>query len=54
MSDKKTGKAQMLRIYLGEKDRWEGKPLYEAIVMKLRELDIAGATQTMSSWQNKA
>lgn len=34
----------MLRIYLGEKDQFEGKPLYEVIVMKLRKMDIAGVT----------
>jgi PII-like signaling protein len=33
-----------LRIYIGESDRWHGKPLFEAIVMKARELHIAGAT----------
>ncbi|HTY85583.1 MAG TPA: DUF190 domain-containing protein [Silvibacterium sp.] len=38
------GKAKMLRIHFGEDDRWNDKPLYEAIVMKCRELDIAGAT----------
>jgi uncharacterized protein len=38
------GKARMLRIHFGEDDRWQGKPLYEAIVVKCRELDIAGAT----------
>lgn len=38
------GKAQMLRIYFGEDDKWNGKPLYRAIVEKCRELDIAGAT----------
>ena len=38
------GKAKMLRIHFGEDDRWHGKPLYEAIVEKCRELDIAGAT----------
>jgi uncharacterized protein len=38
------GKAKMLRIHFGEDDRWHDKPLYEAIVMKCRELDIAGAT----------
>ncbi len=38
------GKARMLRIHFGEDDKWEGKPLYEAIVVKCRELDIAGAT----------
>jgi uncharacterized protein len=38
------GKAKMLRIHFGEDDKWEGKPLYRAIVEKCRELDIAGAT----------
>lgn len=36
--------AVLLRIFLGESDRWEHKPLYEAIVMKARELHLAGAT----------
>jgi PII-like signaling protein len=38
------GKAKMLRIHFGEDDRWHDKPLYEAIVIKCRELDIAGAS----------
>jgi uncharacterized protein len=38
------GKAKMLRIHFGEDDRWQDKPLYEAIVIKCRELDIAGAS----------
>ena len=38
------GKAKMLRVHFGEDDKWHGKPLYEAIVEKCRELDIAGAT----------
>jgi uncharacterized protein len=38
------GKAKMLRIHFGEDDKWHGRPLYEAIVAKCRELDIAGAT----------
>lgn len=38
------GTAKMLRIYFGEDDKWNGKPLYRAIVEKCRELDIAGAT----------
>ncbi|HLG15532.1 MAG TPA: DUF190 domain-containing protein [Blastocatellia bacterium] len=35
---------QLLRIFIGESDRWEGKPLYEAIILKAREMGIAGAT----------
>jgi PII-like signaling protein len=42
--DKLEGDAKMVRIYIGEDDRWEGEPLHEAIVKKLRMLDIAGAT----------
>ena len=38
------GKAKMLRIHFGEDDKWNDRPLYEAIVQKCRELDIAGAT----------
>jgi PII-like signaling protein len=36
--------ALLLRIFLGESDRWEHKPLYEAIVLKAREAHLAGAT----------
>jgi uncharacterized protein len=36
--------ALLLRIFLGESDRWEHHPLYEAIVLKARELHLAGAT----------
>ena len=35
---------QLLRVFIGESDRWHGKPLYEAIVLKAREMGIAGAT----------
>ena len=35
--------ARMLRIHFGEDDRWQGKPLHEAIVAKCRELGIAEA-----------
>lgn len=34
----------LLRIFIGESDRWHGTPLYEAIVKKARELHVAGAT----------
>ena len=36
--------ARLLRIHISESDRFGGKPLYEAIVAKCRELKIAGAT----------
>jgi uncharacterized protein len=41
---KLAGKARLLRIHFGEDDKWNGQPLYRAIVEKCRELDIAGAT----------
>ncbi len=39
-----TTDAVLLRIFLGESDRWEHKPLYEAIVLAAREQHLAGAT----------
>jgi PII-like signaling protein len=36
--------AVQLRIFIGENDRWQHKPLYEAIVLKARELHLGGAT----------
>jgi uncharacterized protein len=36
--------ATLLRIFMGESDRWKRKPLYEAIVLKAREMHLAGAT----------
>lgn len=40
----KEGRATLLRVFLGEDDKWQGAPLYDAIVTKLRMMDIAGAT----------
>jgi PII-like signaling protein len=34
----------LLRVFIGESDRFEGKPLYEAIVQKVRKLGLRGAT----------
>jgi uncharacterized protein len=34
----------LLRIFIGESDRFQHKPLYEAIVLKAREMHLAGAT----------
>jgi PII-like signaling protein len=34
----------LLRIYIGESDRWKGKPLYEAIMLTARESGMAGCT----------
>jgi uncharacterized protein len=38
------GEGSLLRIYLGEQDKWQHHPLYEAIVLKAREMGLAGAT----------
>src|SRR2546428_10313763 len=35
---------KLLRIFIGEADRWHGKPLYEAIVVEARKRGLAGAT----------
>lgn len=36
--------AVLLRIFIGESDKWQHRPLYEAIVLKAREMHLAGAT----------
>ena len=36
--------AVLLRVFIGESDHYRGKPLYEAIVLKAREIHLAGAT----------
>jgi PII-like signaling protein len=36
--------AVLLRIFMGEDDKAEGKPLYETLVLKAREAGLAGAT----------
>jgi PII-like signaling protein len=41
---KVSGKAKLLRIYIGEADRWDDKPLHEALVEALRANDMAGVT----------
>lgn len=38
------GEGKLLRLFLGESDRWEGKPLYEAIVQRARAEGMAGVT----------
>lgn len=38
------GKAKMLRVIVSEDDKWEGEPLYEAIIKRFIMMDIAGAT----------
>jgi PII-like signaling protein len=41
---KKESKAKLMRIYVGENDKWRDKPLYRALVESLRANDIAGVT----------
>jgi PII-like signaling protein len=41
---KESTEGQLLRVFLGESDTWHGQPLYRAIVLKARELGLAGAT----------
>jgi PII-like signaling protein len=38
------GERTLMRIHIGERDKWHGKPLYQAIVELLRERHFAGAT----------
>lgn len=38
------GSGLLVRIYIGESDSWHGRPLYQAIVERLRERGLAGAT----------
>jgi PII-like signaling protein len=42
--ERKEGPAKLLRVFLGEADKWNGEPLYEAILRRLRMMEIAGAT----------
>jgi PII-like signaling protein len=41
---REAGKAKLMRIFLGEADRWHDEPLYDAIVKQLRMMEVAGAT----------
>ncbi len=38
------GEAKLVRIFLGESDKWQGRPLYEAIVLEAKRAGLAGAT----------
>jgi PII-like signaling protein len=42
--DRQQGPAKLLRVFIGEDDKWHGEPLYEALVKRLRMMEIAGAT----------
>lgn len=39
-----SGQASLLRIFIGEREKFDGKPLFEWLVLKAREMHIAGAT----------
>ena len=41
---KTAGEGRLLRIFVGESDTWHGRPLYQAIVERVREEGLAGAT----------
>jgi PII-like signaling protein len=41
---KMEGEGKLVRIFIGESDTWHGRPLYEAIVHRVREAGLAGAT----------
>lgn len=38
------GEAKLVRIFLGESDKWQGRPLYEAVVLEAKKAGLAGAT----------
>jgi len=38
------GEGQLLRVFIGESDHWQGRPLHEAILLAAREQGLAGAT----------
>ncbi|MER3482411.1 MAG: hypothetical protein C4332_03925 [Meiothermus sp.] len=38
------GEAKLLRIFIGESDKWQGKPLHEAIVAEAKKAGLAGVT----------
>jgi PII-like signaling protein len=41
---KREGKAKLMRIYVGENDKWHDKPLHQALIESMRANDIAGVT----------
>jgi PII-like signaling protein len=41
---KREGKAKMMRIFIGENDKWNGKPLHKALIESMRSNDVAGVT----------
>ena len=39
-----TGPAKIIKVYIGDSDQWQGKPLYAAIVQRAHDMGMAGAT----------
>ncbi len=46
MNKKYLGKKKILKIYIDNQDKYEGKPLWEVLLSKVKELGLAGATVT--------
>ncbi len=46
MNKKYLGKKKILKIYIDNQDKYEGKPLWEVLLLKVKELGLAGATVT--------
>jgi PII-like signaling protein len=42
--EEKRQRAKLMRVFMGEADRWRGEPLHDAIIKRLRMMDVAGAT----------
>jgi PII-like signaling protein len=42
--ERRSGTAKLMRVFLGEADRWHDEPLYDAIVKRLRMMEVSGAT----------
>lgn len=38
------GEGLLLRVFIGESDRWHGKPAWEALLLRAREMGLAGCT----------
>jgi PII-like signaling protein len=44
LHERREGPAKLMRVFIGEADKWHGEPLYDAIVKRLRMMEVAGAT----------
>jgi uncharacterized protein len=45
--------ATQVRVFVGEDERYQGRPLFEAIVLAAREQGLAGATVFKGSWAKR-